>query len=107
MTPDTHAAAGTLSANAVPDPSGRFGPYGGRYVPETLLSALEELDCNGWCSCPDFYFRHYPDLQHRLERGERGEPLRCKHLLFAREVALDSAIRAWLRERGEKPRREL
>jgi tryptophan synthase beta chain len=44
MTPDTHAAAGILSANAVPDPSGRFGPYGGRYVPETLLSALEELD---------------------------------------------------------------
>jgi tryptophan synthase beta chain len=28
----------------VPDPAGRFGPYGGRYVPETLLSALEELD---------------------------------------------------------------
>ena len=22
----------------------RFGPYGGRYVPETLVSALEELD---------------------------------------------------------------
>ena len=28
----------------VPDPSGRFGPYGGRYVPETLFAALEELD---------------------------------------------------------------
>src|SRR5438067_7010955 len=23
---------------------GRFGPYGGRYVPETLVSALEELE---------------------------------------------------------------
>src|SRR5437773_11678754 len=23
---------------------GRFGPYGGRYVPETLMAALEELD---------------------------------------------------------------
>jgi len=22
---------------------GRFGPYGGRYVPETLMAALEEL----------------------------------------------------------------
>ena len=22
----------------------RFGPYGGRYVPETLVSALEELE---------------------------------------------------------------
>jgi tryptophan synthase beta chain len=27
----------------VPTP-GRFGPYGGRYVPETLMAALEELD---------------------------------------------------------------
>jgi len=23
---------------------GRFGAYGGRYVPETLMAALEELD---------------------------------------------------------------
>ncbi len=27
----------------LPDASGRFGPYGGRYVPETLMSAVEEL----------------------------------------------------------------
>jgi len=27
----------------VPEPTGRFGPYGGRYVPETLIHALEEL----------------------------------------------------------------
>ncbi|MEO5657677.1 MAG: tryptophan synthase subunit beta [Nitrospiria bacterium] len=26
-----------------PDAAGRFGPYGGRYVPETLMPALEEL----------------------------------------------------------------
>src|SRR4051812_38742942 len=24
--------------------AGRFGPYGGRYVPETLVAALEELE---------------------------------------------------------------
>ena len=24
--------------------AGRFGPYGGRYVPETLVAALDELD---------------------------------------------------------------
>ena len=28
----------------VPDARGRFGPYGGRYVPETLMHALEQLD---------------------------------------------------------------
>ncbi len=27
----------------VPDAAGRFGPFGGRYVPETLTHALEEL----------------------------------------------------------------
>jgi tryptophan synthase beta chain len=27
-----------------PDPRGRFGPYGGRYVPETLVAPLEELE---------------------------------------------------------------
>jgi tryptophan synthase beta chain len=28
----------------VPDARGRFGPYGGRFVPETLMFALEQLD---------------------------------------------------------------
>src|SRR5262245_18943854 len=28
----------------VPDARGRFGPYGGRYVPETLVAALDQLD---------------------------------------------------------------
>jgi len=28
----------------LPDARGRFGPYGGRYVPETLIPALDELE---------------------------------------------------------------
>ncbi|MCX6611482.1 MAG: pyridoxal-phosphate dependent enzyme, partial [Acidobacteria bacterium] len=28
----------------VPDAGGHFGPYGGRYVPEVLMSPLEELE---------------------------------------------------------------
>ena len=31
------------AALAVPDPRGRFGTYGGRYVPETLIAPLDEL----------------------------------------------------------------
>ena len=31
-------------ARAVPHARGRFGVYGGRYVPETLMAALEELE---------------------------------------------------------------
>ena len=27
-----------------PDENGRFGPYGGRFVPETLMPALDELE---------------------------------------------------------------
>ncbi|HEY7921670.1 MAG TPA: tryptophan synthase subunit beta, partial [Vicinamibacteria bacterium] len=27
-----------------PDASGHFGPYGGRYVPETLMEPLRELE---------------------------------------------------------------
>jgi tryptophan synthase beta chain len=31
------------STKTFPDEGGRFGPYGGRYVPETLVAPLEEL----------------------------------------------------------------
>jgi len=38
-------ATATIRATKVSrNSSGRFGPYGGRYVPETLMSALEELE---------------------------------------------------------------
>ena len=30
-------------SNVVPDAAGRYGPFGGRYVPETLTRALDEL----------------------------------------------------------------
>jgi tryptophan synthase beta chain len=38
-----HSAPSTQNS-AVPDARGRFGPYGGRFVPETLMFALEQLD---------------------------------------------------------------
>src|SRR5882672_11501986 len=34
----------TTAAQIWPDARGRFGPYGGRYVPETLVAPLEELE---------------------------------------------------------------
>jgi tryptophan synthase beta chain len=33
----------TASPVTLPDARGRFGPYGGRYVPETLMFAIEQL----------------------------------------------------------------
>jgi tryptophan synthase beta chain len=32
------------ATQVVPDTKGRYGPYGGRYVPETLMAPLEELE---------------------------------------------------------------
>jgi tryptophan synthase beta chain len=32
-----------VAASSVPDAQGRFGPYGGRFVPETLMHALRQL----------------------------------------------------------------
>ncbi len=42
----TRSATPTPSINydAVPDESGHFGPYGGKFVPETLMPALDELE---------------------------------------------------------------
>ena len=33
----------TTATPQVPDAAGRFGAFGGRYVPETLIRALDEL----------------------------------------------------------------
>jgi len=38
------AAAHPQAASEWPDVHGRFGPYGGRYVPETLVEPIEELE---------------------------------------------------------------
>jgi tryptophan synthase beta chain len=34
----------TINYRAYPDESGHFGPFGGKFVPETLMPALEELE---------------------------------------------------------------
>ena len=37
-------APASLDRNSLPDAAGHFGPYGGVYVPETLMTALQELE---------------------------------------------------------------
>src|SRR5579859_8043353 len=41
---------------------GRFGPYGGQYVPETIMPALEELDAGFRAALAD------PEFQAELQR---------------------------------------
>ncbi len=40
---DAASLFAALLAGKLPDAAGRFGPFGGRYVPETLMPALERL----------------------------------------------------------------
>ncbi len=56
---------------SLPEQLGTFGPYGGRYVPETLVPALDELE-RGWREAwadPAFH-----DELDRLQRSYVGRP---------------------------------
>ena len=50
-----------VATTPLPDANGRFGEYGGRYVPETLMHPLQELE--------DEYFRaqNDPEFQNELQ----------------------------------------
>ena len=41
---ETGVAAVLGAPGAVPDARGRFGEFGGKYAPETLMPALDELE---------------------------------------------------------------
>jgi tryptophan synthase beta chain len=58
-------------AQAVPDARGRYGPYGGRYVPETLVAPLEELEQAYAAACADPAF--HAELDDLL-RNFAGRP---------------------------------
>lgn len=68
-----------MSSTTVPDPLGRFGPYGGRYVPETLMFALQQLSehYEQASSDPEFdkqlryYFKQYVGRPSPLYFAER------------------------------------
>jgi tryptophan synthase beta chain len=62
-----------VSAPPHPVP-GRFGPYGGRYVPEALVAALDELDAAYHAAQADPAFGAELDELHRTYTG-RPSPL--------------------------------
>ncbi len=67
------------ASTAVPDSAGRFGPFGGRYVPETLMHALRQLteEYDRARRDPvferelDYYFRQYVGRPTPLYFAER------------------------------------
>src|SRR5580698_9265871 len=63
-----------IASSTVPDARGHFGPYGGRYVPETLMHPLQELEQEYYRSQQDPEFQR--ELQYYLrEFAGRPTPL--------------------------------
>jgi len=67
----------------MPDPQGHFGPYGGRYVPETLMHPLQELE--------EQYFKAQqdPEFQRELNYYLRDFCGRPTPLYFAERLTRD------------------
>jgi tryptophan synthase beta chain len=91
MTDRTITGFGLASAN-VPDGSGRFGDFGGRFVPETLTRALDEL--------ADRYeeARQDADFQRELDRLLRDYAGRPSPLYFAKRLTAEiGGAQIWLK----------
>jgi tryptophan synthase beta chain len=69
-----------IASSTVPDAQGHFGLYGGRYVPETLMHPLQELEQE--------YFRsqHDPEFQRELQYYLREFCGRPTPLYFAERL---------------------
>ncbi|ALF51926.1 tryptophan synthase subunit beta [Nostoc piscinale CENA21] len=64
----------------VPDIQGRFGRFGGKYVPETLMPALAELETAYQ------QYRHNPEFQAELQQLLRDYVGRATPLYFAERL---------------------
>jgi tryptophan synthase beta chain len=80
-----------LLAGAYPDARGRYGPYGGRYVPETLVPALDRLQAG-----VDRYLRDREFLAefHAELASWVGRPTPLTH---ARELSRRWGAQVWLK----------
>jgi len=77
----------SITSHPVPDARGHFGPYGGRYVPETLMHPLHELEAE--------YFRAQqdPEFQREFEYYLKEFCGRPTPLYFAERLTGNSAER--------------
>jgi tryptophan synthase beta chain len=73
-----------MSGSGVPDARGYFGPYGGRFVPETIMAALEELEREAGAALDDPAFRNELD---GLLRDYVGRPTPLFHARRLSEAA--------------------
>lgn len=68
------------SSTARPDPLGRFGKFGGKYVPETLMPALSELEA------AYAQYRNDPSFQEELQNLLKDYVGRSTPLYFAERL---------------------
>ncbi len=80
-----------LLAGRYPDARGRYGPFGGRYVPETLIPAHERLEqgARRWLRDPDF--------QAELQRELRDWVGRPTALTPAPRLSARWGVELWLK----------
>ncbi|MEZ4602034.1 MAG: hypothetical protein R2861_01085 [Desulfobacterales bacterium] len=72
MNPETDNYLKNYTQEKYPDASGHFGPYGGRYVAETLMPALIELEAAYNRFLPDARFQK--ELRHLLKITPAAPP---------------------------------
>jgi tryptophan synthase beta chain len=67
---DTQAMLAKVLSDSYPDARGRFGPFGGRYVPETLVPALDRLQAgvDRYLHDPDFLEEFHAELKDWVGR---------------------------------------
>jgi tryptophan synthase beta chain/phosphoribosylanthranilate isomerase len=85
------AARGAVAAGGRPDAAGYFGRFGGRYVPETLVPALEELT--------EVYdvLREDPEFREELRRERTTYAGRPTPLYLAERLTEDLGVRVYLK----------
>ncbi|HEY0939189.1 MAG TPA: tryptophan synthase subunit beta [Steroidobacter sp.] len=85
----------TLLANvqqdAYPDERGRYGPFGGRYIPETLVPALDRLQAgvDRYLRDPEFLREFHDELNNWVGRATP--------LTFARTLSQKWGAEVWLK----------
>src|SRR6185437_5166247 len=91
MTTPTSASTNTYHHGVYPDARGRYGDFGGRFVPESLMAALAELEQAYDVALTDSAFAA---TLANLERTYTGRPT---PLYFARRLSERVGARVYLK----------
>ena len=91
LTTDLQALTANVMRDAYPDARGRFGPFGGRYVPETLVPALDrlQLGVDRYLHDADFLKEFHAELNSWV-----GRPTPLTH---ARSLSKRWGAEVWLK----------